>query len=278
MEFKHHQPMSKYCSLRAGGVADSLFSPNTLKELTDFLRNNNKPILALGLGSNLLVRDRGFEGVVIRLNRLNLLQKTTGGINAQAGVTLAKLSRFCEQKGFFGAEFLSAIPGSLGGALAMNAGAFGSEIWDFVQSVETIDQSGEIQKRNKSDFDVSYREVVAHHADEFFLSAQLKFNQKKQTQTIKALLKKRNATQPTGSANCGSVFKNPKGLYAAELIEKSNLKGYCIGGACVSKKHANYIINQNNASAQEIENLIQHIQSVVKSNFNIDLETELRIV
>jgi len=274
----HNEPMSKHCSLRAGGMVKNFFTPSTIDQLSDFLKGNQQPILMVGLGSNLLVRDTGFDGTAIKLTHLNQLEFTEGIVNVDAGVTLAKLSRFCESKNLYGAEFLSAIPGSVGGALAMNAGAFGSEMWSVVDSVTTINNSGEIFTRDKSEFDIAYRQATPHHQNEIFISANLSFSQIKKQNNIKDLLKKRNDSQPIGLPNCGSVFKNPPNHHAAKLIEDSSLKGFCIGGACVSEKHTNFIINQNNASTNDIENLIQHIQQTVQSNFNIDLETEVVII
>ncbi|WXT99674.1 MAG: UDP-N-acetylenolpyruvoylglucosamine reductase [Catillopecten margaritatus gill symbiont] len=274
----HNESMHKHCSLRAGGVVQDFFIPDTLGELSDFLKHNQQPILMVGLGSNLLVRDTGFSGVAIKLTHLNQLEFKNGIIHADAGVTLAKLSRFCEAQALFGAEFLSAIPGGVGGALAMNAGAFGSEIWSFVESVTTINKSGKVFTRDKFEFDIAYRQAISHHKNEIFISVNLNFSQTEKQDNIKTLLKKRNDSQPIGQPNCGSVFKNPIGHYAAKLIEDSGLKGFCIGGACISKKHANFIINQNNASTNDIENLIQHIQQTVHSKFNVDLETEVVVI
>jgi UDP-N-acetylmuramate dehydrogenase len=232
----------------------------------------------LGLGSNLLVRDRGFLGVIIKLTQLNQLSIKGGIIQANAGVTLAKLSRFCETEGLNGAEFLSAIPGSVGGALAMNAGAFGFDIWSSVESVTIINTLGGVCKRSVTEFNISYRKVVPQKENEYFIGASLKFSQINQQQDIRAFLKKRNGSQPIGQASCGSVFKNPSNNFAAKLIEGSGLKGLCIGGACVSKKHANFIINQGNASTNDIENLIKHIQQTVYSRFDINLETEVVVI
>ena len=270
--------MANHCSLRAGGIAKELFVPEDLNDLSSFLKRNTDPILILGLGSNILVRDSGFNGVVVKLNNLKHINVNNSIIKIGAGATLAKLSRLCEAHKLYGAEFLSAIPGSVGGALAMNAGAFGSEFWDFVVSVTTVDKLGNIFWRNKSEFEVAYRSVSANNNDEFFIEAELEFKQKKPAHNIKQLLEKRNKLQPIGLPSCGSVFKNPKNSFAAKLIEDSNLKGFCIGGACISNKHANFIINKDNASATDVENLIKHIQQTVKSNFCINLETEVKII
>ena len=275
---KYNEPMSKHCSLRSGGLTSEFFSPENVIELSEFLSDNSRQVLFVGLGSNLLIRDHGFDGVTIHTKHLKELAISGGVIMAESGTTLAKLSRFAQSNNKHGAEFLSAIPGSVGGALAMNAGAFGSEIWQYVVSVQTINLSGKIQQRKKSDFVIDYRSVLHKHIDEFFLSARFDFNLEKQNDDVRDLLEKRNSTQPIGLPSCGSVFKNPNGNFAAELIEASGLKGFCVGGACVSEKHANYIINQDNATAADIENLINHIQNTVKSLHNVELETEIIII
>lgn len=275
---KFNEPMSKHCSLRSGGISSEFLKPEDVNELSNFLKINTKPVLMVGLGSNLLIRDRGFNGVTINTKNLKDIYISNGLIESGAGTSLAKLSRFSQANLKFGAEFLSAIPGSVGGALAMNAGAFGSEIWQYVHSVKTINLSGEIQERFPKDYKISYRSTLHKFSDEVFISAIFDFNLKQPNDNVRDLLHKRNSTQPIGLASCGSVFKNPRDHYAAKLIESTGLKGFCIGGACVSEMHANYIINQDNASASDIENLITHIQSVIKNKHNIELETELIII
>ena len=275
---KFNEPMSKHCSLRSGGMTSEFFLPEDINELSRFLKSNVKPVLLVGLGSNLLVRDRGFNGVTIHTKNLKELNITNKYIESGAGTSLAKLSRFAQANLKYGAEFLSAIPGSVGGALAMNAGAFGSEVWQYVVSVQTISLSGELQERFPNDYEINYRSVKHRFSDEFFISARFDFNLNKPNDNVRELLDKRNSSQPIGLPSCGSVFKNPKDNYAAKLIESSGLKGFCIGGACVSEKHANYIINQNNATALDIENLIIHIQNTVKSLHNVELETEIIII
>jgi UDP-N-acetylmuramate dehydrogenase len=270
--------MASHCSLRAGGLAQDFFMPDNTQALINFLKSNVRPLLFIGLGSNLLIRDQGFNGVIVKLTQLKSVEINQSCIVAQAGVTLAKLSRFAQENNLHGAEFLSAIPGTVGGALAMNAGAFGAEFWQFVKCVHTVNTSGESFQRQPAEFEINYRNINAVNADEYFIAAVLEFNLTASDQNIQQLLQKRNDSQPMGLPSCGSVFKNPTGHYAAELIEKSDLKGICIGGACVSNKHANFIINQNKASATDIESLILHIQQTVKSKFNINLETELKII
>ena len=275
---KFNEPMSKHCSLRSGGMTSEFFLPKDINELSLFLKSNVKPILLIGLGSNLLVRDRGFNGVTIHTKNLKELNITKKYIESGAGTSLAKLSRFAQANLKYGAEFLSAIPGSVGGALAMNAGAFGSEVWQYVVSVQTMSLSGELQERFPNDYEINYRSVKHRFSDEFFISAQFDFNLNEPNDNVRDLLDKRNSSQPIGLPSCGSVFKNPKDNYAAKLIESSGLKGFCIGGACISEKHANYIINQNNATALDIENLIIHIQNTIKALHNVELETEIIII
>jgi UDP-N-acetylmuramate dehydrogenase len=273
-----NESMARHCSFRVGGIAKKFFTPDSVQNLSDFLKENKLPILMLGLGSNLLIRDKGFDGVVIKLGKLKELSIDKNYIKAEAGLTLAKLSRFCANNDIHGAEFLSAIPGTVGGALAMNAGAFGSEFWNYVVSVTTITLDGKLVKRDKNDFDIGYRYVNHHFNGESFISAKLLFNKKHSKQNIKELLLRRNKLQPIGKASCGSVFKNPKNNYAAELIEKCSLKGFCIGGACVSDKHANFIINTGDATSSDVEELISYIQNAVYQRYNIALETEVKIL
>ena len=275
---KLNEPMSKHCSLRAGGNSSEFFAPQTVTDLSNFLKDNKKKLLIVGLGSNLLVRDKGFNGVTVHTKNFKKLTIANDLIESEVGTSLAKLSRFSQKNLKYGAEFLSAIPGSVGGALAMNAGAFGSEIWQYVQSVKTIDSFGRAQERLPTDYEISYRSLIHKFSGEVFISALFNFNLKQPNDNVRDLLHKRNSTQPVGLASCGSVFKNPKDQYAAKLIETSGLKGFCYGGACVSEMHANYIINQNNATALDIENLISHIQNTVKRLHGVKLETELIII
>lgn len=279
----HNEPMSKHCSWRAGGPADSYFEPADKQDLAQFLAqcDSQTPIYWVGLGSNLLVRDGGIRGIVIgTLTRLNQLKiQDDGRLYAESGVSCAKLARFCQQHGLAGAEFLGGIPGTVGGALAMNAGAFGSETWQFVHSLEMMNRQGEIFNRAASDFKVTYRSVSLP-ADDWFSAAVFDFGRVPagQSSNIKTLLAKRNAAQPIGLASCGSVFKNPPQDHAARLIEQCGLKGLCVGGACVSEKHANFIINMDNASASDIEKLMQTVQAEVLKKFSVELQTEVRII
>jgi UDP-N-acetylmuramate dehydrogenase len=236
----------------------------------------------VGLGSNLLVRDGGVRGTVIMtsgaLNGLGILRP--GVVRAEAGVAGAKVARFCAERELVGAEFLAGIPGTVGGALAMNAGAFGGETWNIVEAVETIDRHGQRRTRPPADYQIAYRKVSGPQG-EWFVAAHFRLVSGDTSQgktLIKTLLAKRGATQPTQLPNAGSVFKNPPGDHAARLVEASGLKGRCEGKACVSELHANFIVNQGGATAAEIERLIARIRDTVRNLHGITLETEVRVI
>jgi UDP-N-acetylmuramate dehydrogenase len=276
-----NEKMSKYTSWRVGGVADAMYLPTNKQDLINFIKSQpvNTPLFWLGLGSNLLVRDGGIRGVVINTRgRLKeMLVAENGTVYVEAGVPCAHVARFCAEQGLVGAEFLAGIPGTMGGALKMNAGAFGGETWTIVKSVEMINRSGEVIERLPSEFAISYRSVKGL-ADEWFLAAQLRLvsgDTSESQEKIRGLLEKRNLSQPTNQPSCGSVFKNPPGDYAARLIELSGLKGYTIGGACVSEKHANFIVNTGTATAADIETLMEYVQAQVQAKYGICLQAEV---
>lgn len=278
------EPMARHTSWRVGGPAARMYLPADIDDLAAFLKtlSADEPLVWVGLGSNLLVRDGGLRATVIMTSgRLNgVAQVGADVIRAEAGVASAKVARFSVDKGLTGAEFLAGIPGTVGGALAMNAGAFGSETWRIVQAVETVDHRGERRTRTPADYQVSYRSV-AGPANEWFVAAHFKLahgDRQHARSLIKTLLAKRGATQPTQLPNAGSVFKNPPNDHAARLIEASGLKGLRIGGACVSELHANFIINTGEASARDIEQLIRLVQQRVEEAHGVALETEVRIV
>ncbi len=279
-----NEPMSVHTSWRTGGVARQYVQADSLSALAMFIASlpENENLLWMGLGSNTLIRDGGFDGTVIAtqgvMTQLELIDDTT--VYVGVGVTDAKLARFCSKHGLVGAGFFAGIPGLVGGALAMNAGAFGGETWPLVVEVETINRKGEITKRDASEFKYSYRHVEGPR-DEWFVSATFKLDKQQEnnnTIDVKQLLAKRAASQPIGVASCGSVFRNPEGHYAAQLIEQCGLKGRRVGGAVISEKHANFIINDKNASATDIESLINLIQQTVEQEQGVVLQTEVKIV
>lgn len=283
-ELCRDEPMAAHTTWRVGGPARQFFRPVDLDDLAAFLRGlpADEPILWLGLGSNLLVRDGGFPGAVIALqgalDTLERLDEVT--VRAEAGVACAKIARYCARAGLCGVEFLAGIPGTLGGALAMNAGAFGGETWSQVAAVETIDRQGRVRRRVPDDFRVGYRSVLGPR-DEWFIAAHLRLvagDTGAAQARIKELLGRREQTQPIGLPSAGSVFRNPPGDHAARLIDSCGLKGTCIGGACVAEKHANFIINTGNATAADIERLIMRVAAQVLRAHGVRLVPEVRIV
>ena len=279
----HDVPMAKHTSWHVGGPADLFFTPRDIMDLASFMRQlrPEAAVLWLGLGSNLLVRDGGFRGAVVcTVGTLGAIERRSANIiRVEAGAPCARIAKQCVKWGLGPAEFLAGIPGTMGGALAMNAGAWGGETWRHVIELEVLDRQGARRTRKPGDYEVSYRHV-AGPANEWFVGAQLQFERKPGTNTeaIAKLLEKRKETQPIGEWSCGSVFINPRTDHAARLIESAGLKGFRIGDASVSTKHANFIINHGAARAADIEALIQHVQSTVAKAHGIDLETEVRIV
>jgi UDP-N-acetylmuramate dehydrogenase len=277
------EPMSRHTSWRVGGTADYYYIPADLADLQCYLASLDPrtAINWVGLGSNMLVRDGGIRGVVIApLNALKLIElHADGSIYVEAGVTCAKLAKFCQKNGLAGGDFLAGIPGTVGGALAMNAGAFGSETWPFVERVSMINRLGQLLERAAAEFDVAYRQV-SQFPDEWFAAGYFRFAPKSAglESSIRQLLDQRNDSQPIGLPSGGSVFKNPAGHHAAKLIQSAGLKGHKQGDARVSEKHANFIISSELTRAADIEALIKYIQQTVKQQFNVELETEVRIL
>lgn len=277
------EPMSRHTSWRVGGPADVYFRPANVGELREFLGDlkPETPITWTGLGSNLLVRDGGIRGVVI--NTLNLsaeIEKLDATqLRVGSGVPCTRLARFCARASLGPAAFFAGIPGTVGGALAMNAGAFGGETWDRVVRVETIDRTGNLHTRDADQYEVGYRQVQGLRG-EWFLAAVLRFDSDvaEGMQAIQELVAKRRESQPIGQPSCGSVFRNPPGGFAAKLIEEAGLKGTHIGGAMVSTKHANFIVNTGQATAADIEQLIDAVRAKVSEKTGISLELEARLV
>ena len=281
---KEHEMLSRHTSWRVGGAVKRFYQPADIADLCVFLSGlpDTENLYWLGLGSNLLVRDKGFDGTMICTSGvMNELEAREGNrLYVEAGVACPKAAKVSAKNALSGAEFLCGIPGTMGGALAMNAGAFGGETWDVVESVQTVNRKGELLTRYPRDFEIGYRHVSGPK-DEWFVSCILKLNagnteisQKK----IKELLNKRGSSQPTQQPNAGSVFRNPEKDYAARLIESCGLKGTCIGGACVSEKHANFIVNTGTATAADIEALINRVQETVVEQTGVELQREVKIV
>jgi len=287
-ELRTDVAMSKHTSWRAGGCVDRLYKPVDLADLQNFVRglSATEPLIAVGLGSNLLVRDGGLRGTVVltygALNEMRLENAAT--VYVQAGVAGAKLARFTAANHLAGGEFFAGIPGTVGGMLTMNAGCYGGETWRLVERVQVLTHSGDLIERAPADYVVGYRNARLKSpvaGDEIFVGAWLKFNPSNGDSTqaeIKALLEKRQASQPLNLPNAGSVFRNPADHFAAQLIESCGLKKLQMGGAQVSEKHANFIVNVGAATAADIENLMMAVQAVVLEKTGVELHPEVRII
>lgn len=278
------EPMARHTTWRVGGPAHCYYQPADIADLAFFLsqRPADEPLFWLGLGSNILVRDGGIRGTVIAtsgvLNEMSRIDDLH--VRVECGVSCARVARFCAREGLAGAEFLCGIPGTMGGALAMNAGCFGGETWRLVESVEMLDRAGNLHTRSATEFEVAYRQVTAP-AGEWFVAATLRLTEGDAQGLLEAnkkLLAQRGATQPTQQPNAGSVFRNPEGDYAARLIESAGLKGRTVGMASVSEKHANFIVNLGGATAADIETLIEQVKAEVKQQHGIELQREVHII
>jgi len=285
----YHEPMRKHVTWRTGGAADRAYVPADLDDAARFLRSlpAGEPVYFIGLGSNLLVRDGGIRGTVILTHSSHAAMHMDGElVYAEARAASPKVARYAAVHGYAGAEFLAGIPGTVGGALAMNAGCYGSQTWDAVERVLMLGRNGELRVRKSDDFDVAYRHVAlrggALGIDEWFAAAWFHFERGDSAaarRRIKELLQQRGAAQPLALPNAGSVFRNPPGDHAARLIEACGLKGYAIGGARVSEKHANFIVNAGGrGSAADIENLIEHVRNTVRAKHGVELIAEVRII
>lgn len=286
-ELRFDEPMHKHVSWRAGGSAERYYIPADMDDLREFVRSraDGDALVFIGLGSNLLVRDGGFRGTVIALHGvLRALVIEDGLVYCEAGVASPKVARFAANHNLIGAEFLAGIPGTVGGALAMNAGCYGSETWQVVERVRVLTRAADIEERGVDAYDIAYRHVQALHSEsseECFVGVWLRLahgDGNASRQHIKQLLARRIASQPLQTPNAGSVFRNPPGGYAAQIIEACGLKGTRIGGAEVSHKHANFIINTGAASAADIEQLIGLVERTVRDQTGQILQREVRII
>jgi UDP-N-acetylmuramate dehydrogenase len=287
---RQDEPMDRHVSWRAGGRAKLFYQPASVPDLCAFLRTRpvGEPILFVGLGSNLLVRDGGFDGAVVFTHRALTGIRQEGGsqlrptFHAGAGVPAPHLARYVTKHGGAGAEWLCGVPGTIGGALAMNAGCYGGETWNHVIAAETVDRNGNVRLRQPTEYDVGYRHVtLKESSEEWFISGVFVFERGEEApamKRMKKLLSQRVASQPLEQPNAGSVFRNPPGDFAARLIESCALKGVNIGGAQVSPKHANFIVNTGGATAADIESLMDLVQTTVRLRTGVDLVREVRIV
>lgn len=281
---KKNEPMNKYTTYGIGGKAEFFVIPKSkqsLLEVISLLKKNKLKYFILGSGSNLLVSDKGFDGVVISIKKsLEEIRIENSKLYVECGAMLGTVVKECIKNNLSGIENLVGVPGTLGGALVMNAGAWGGEISDKLESVEIIDDKNEVKILQKKDIDFSYR-LSSFSNNEFLVSATFNLEKKDKTEIEKKYelaRQGRKNSQPTNVRSAGSVFKNPPDNSAGKLIELCGLKGYRIGGAVISEKHANFFINEQGSSASDMMNLIKYAQKEVFEKFNIQLETEVKFL
>lgn len=278
------EELKRHLYIKIGGKADYLLFPKTykeLKEIISFFKGEDIPITIIGRGSNLIVRDGGIRGAVISLSKINKIKIEGDYVYAGAGASLIKTAKVAMDNHLTGLEFASGIPGTIGGAVFMNAGAYGGEMKDVLESVVVLTQKNEIRIRKVEDLNSSYRKTNIEDNDEIVLEAIFKLK-KGDFHEIKKLTdhltEQRKSKQPLEHPSCGSVFKRPPGLYAGKLIQDAGLQGYRVGGAIVSEKHANFILNDNNATARDYLAVIDHVRETVHEKFGVMLELEVRII
>jgi len=292
-EVRYDEIMAKYTSMRIGGPADVFVLPANLKDLQIILKHRgNCPVWTIGEGTNLLVRDRGIRGIVISLKncfksiKRPVFYKTSDGkeraiLQVDGGVKLSYLAKYAARYGLKGIEALVGVPGSVGGAIVMNAGAEGTEIGQVIHSVKRISLSGEIETFNKNEMTFSYRKTTFPSASGIIIESEIDLEKGDVADIHHAIdkhLLRRSSTQPLTLPNSGSIFKNPEGISAGHLIESAGLKGHRIGGAGISIKHANFIVNKGDASAEDVIQLIEHIQTVVEKKTGTKLEQEIVVI
>lgn len=277
------EPMSSHTTFRIGGPAKVFYKPSTIEGLKSMIKyciEKNIDYYIMGNGSNLLVSDKGYDGVVIQLYKnMNKVHVKDTIMKAQAGILLVQLARQAMELGLEGLEFASGIPGTLGGAIYMNAGAYSGEMKNVVEAVTVLTKYGEIKILDKDFITFGYRESSMMDNEEIILESTIKLKRGNKV-FIKKLMtelnKKRKDKQPLDLPSGGSTFKRPEGYYAGKLIMDAGLKGYRIGDAMVSDKHCGFVVNIGNATSEEVISLVQHIQITVKEMFNVDLHTEIQ--
>ena len=282
---KKDEPMKSHITFRVGGNADLYIKPETAEDI-DFtvkcLKKNNIEFFIIGNGSNLIVQDKGIRGAVIQIyDNFSDVDVDGDVIYAKGGTLLSKVASIAMDNGLGGREFASGIPGSIGGAVYMNAGAYGGEMKDIVVSVDILDENGNILTLSKDDMDFSYRKSIICNSKKIILGCKLKLytDEKENIKSkMSELSKQRKEKQPLEFPSAGSTFKRPEGYFAGKLISDADLKGYSIGGAQVSEKHAGFIINKGNATSKDILDLIEHCQKVVFEKFGVKLEPEVKII
>lgn len=278
------EPMSKHTSFKIGGPADFFIKVKSIEELKHILyiaKNEKVPIIIIGNGTNLLVKDRGIRGIVIQL-KLDHIKFDNEFVEVGAGVLLSKISREAYEKSLSGLEFAIGIPGTVGGAITMNAGAYGNEFKSVVENTTYIDKELNIKTITKEQHKFGNRTSIFKESNEYIiLGSKLKLTGNNKEEIKKKMdenTTKRMQTQPKDYPNAGSIFKRGAGFIPAQLIDKCGLKGYNIGDAYVSEKHAGFIVNKGNATAKDVMKLIEYIQKAVKEKYDVDIEKEIEII
>lgn len=283
-DVKCDEPLNKYTNTKTGGPAEVLAFPKdiqTIENLVKITNENRIPLTILGNASNLIVRDGGIDGLVIILQELNEIQVQENKVIAQSGASLIKTTRIAAENELTGFEFASGIPGSIGGAVFMNAGAYGGEIKNVLESVGVLTQSGEYKRYQVDELELGYRHSRLQDEHDIVIDATFtlkKGNKDEIHQEMQRLSFLRASKQPLEYPSCGSVFKRPEGHFTGKLIHDAGLQGFQIGGAQVSKKHAGFIVNIDHATASDYVAVIKHIQKEIKAKFDVQLETEVRII
>lgn len=277
-------PMSEHTCFRVGGAADILVTPSTADEIGKVVavcRENNIPYIVIGNGSNILIKDGGIDGVAIKLDKMNNIEVNGNEVKADCGAMLCAVSKVATENSLTGAEFSCGIPGTIGGAVFMNAGAYNGEMSHIMKEAEVLDNDGNVITLNKDELELGYRTSAIMTHGYIVLTATIKLESGSKgsiVERVKDLTQKREDKQPLEYASAGSTFKRPEGYFAGKLIQDSGLKGFGIGGACVSEKHSGFVINKGGATASDILAVIKHVQDTVKQNFGVDLHTEVRII
>lgn len=275
-----NEPLKNHTTFKVGGPADILVTPTSKEELIECLKLD-VPKFVMGNGSNLIVKDKGIRGLVIKTTKVNNIVLDGNIIEAEVGAYLGKISIFARENSLTGFEFASGIPGTVGGGVSMNAGAYGGEMKDVVIETTYCDLEGNIYMLNNAEHEFGKRKSFFTGKDFVVLSTKIKLNEGNKEEIaakMEELKISRNTKQPVTMPSAGSIFKRPEGHFAGKLIEDSGLKGYTIGGAQVSTLHAGFIVNIGNATAKDILDLIKYIQEVVMKNYGVELETEVKVV
>ncbi|MBU7555550.1 UDP-N-acetylmuramate dehydrogenase [Pediococcus ethanolidurans] len=284
IQILEHEPLSKYTNTKTGGPADYLAFPKTVDQVSQLLSWADQQDMALtvvGNASNLIVRDGGIRGLTVILTKMKEIQVSGNQVTAEAGAALIETTEVAYQASLTGVEFAAGIPGSVGGAVFMNAGAYGGEISEVVSKVQILTRQGEIRTLTNHELDFGYRHSSIQDYDDIVLSATFNLqpgNAGKIRARMDELNRLRASKQPLEYPSCGSVFKRPTGYFTGKLIHESGLQGFQIGGAQVSRKHAGFIINVGGATATDYLNVIHHVQETVFEKFGVHLQTEVRII